>query len=84
MAVRSHPYRLHNLHKLKVMLEMGLIDESHSGWSSPIVLVYKSDGSIKQTQEVEGVDPPVLYLSYKLMDREVRYSTVKKECVAIK
>ncbi len=28
------------------MLEMGLIEESHSDWASPIILVPKTDGSV--------------------------------------
>ena len=36
------------------------------------------------TQQVEGVDRPVLYISRKLSQREMRYSTVGKECLAIR
>ncbi|KAM6938626.1 uncharacterized protein PEZ65_004871 [Lycodopsis pacificus] len=34
------------------------------------------------SQQVEGVDRPVLYISRKLSERETRYSTVEKECLA--
>ncbi len=53
MVVRSRPYRLPE-HKKKVvqseleaMLEMGVIEESRSDWVSPIVLVPKTDGSVR-------------------------------------
>ncbi|XP_060779260.1 uncharacterized protein LOC132887731 isoform X2 [Neoarius graeffei] len=36
------------------------------------------------SQEVEGEDCPVLYISRKLSLREGRYSTIEKECLAIK
>ncbi len=53
VVVRSRPYRLPE-HKKKVvqseleaMLEMGVIEKSHSDWASPIVLVPKTDGSVR-------------------------------------
>ena len=52
MTVRLRPYRLPEykrqtvLKELKSMLELGVIEESQSGWCSPIVLVVKKDGSI--------------------------------------
>ncbi len=48
MVVRSRPYRLPEHRKkvvqseLEAMLEMGVIEESHSNWVSPIVLVPKT------------------------------------------
>ncbi|XP_056277635.1 uncharacterized protein LOC130198493 [Pseudoliparis swirei] len=36
------------------------------------------------SQQVEGFDRPVLYISRKLSERERRYSTVEKECLAIR
>ena len=52
VSVRTRPYRLPE-HKKKLvqaeigaMLELGVIEESHSAWSSPMVLVGKPDGSI--------------------------------------
>ena len=53
VSVRTRPYQMPE-HKnilvqaeIRVMLELGVIEESHSTWSSPIVLVVKPDGSIR-------------------------------------
>ena len=49
--IKQHPYRLHPDKKTLVnkeveyMLEHGIIEQSNSSWSSPIVLVPKPDGS---------------------------------------
>ncbi|XP_032442308.1 uncharacterized protein LOC116734877 [Xiphophorus hellerii] len=40
-------------------------------------------GAVLQ-QEVDGERRPVVFLSRKLLDRETRYSTVEKECLAMK
>ncbi len=51
--MRSRPYRLPEHTKkvfqseLEAMLEMGVIEESHSDWASPIVFLPKTDGSVR-------------------------------------
>ena len=41
-------------------------------------------GAVLSQRDAEGNDHPVAYFSRKLLPREVRYSTIEKECLAIK
>ncbi|KAI7813488.1 hypothetical protein IRJ41_018565 [Triplophysa rosa] len=53
VVVRSRAYRLPEHRKkvvqaeLEAMLDLGVIEESNSDWASPIVLVPKTDGSVR-------------------------------------
>ena len=41
-------------------------------------------GAVLSQEDPEGEEHPIVYFSKKLLPREERYSTVKKECLAIK
>ena len=41
-------------------------------------------GAVLSQTDEEGLDYPVTYFSCKLLNREQKYSTVEKECIAIK
>ncbi len=81
VVVHSRPYRLPE-HKKKVVqseleatLEMGVIEESHSDWASPIVLVPKRDGSVRFCVDYCKVNAVLKFDAYqmprvdKLLDR---------------
>uniref|UniRef100_A0A671TSD1 ribonuclease H n=1 Tax=Sparus aurata TaxID=8175 RepID=A0A671TSD1_SPAAU len=81
VTVRSRPYRLPE-HKRKIvraelqaMLETGVIEESNSDWCCPIVLVRKSDGSIRfcvdyrRVNEVSKFDAYPMPRVDELLDR---------------
>lgn len=71
VEVRSRPYRLPK-HKKKVceeleaMLEMGIIEESHSDWASPIVLVPKANGSTRFCIDYRKVDAVSKFDAYPM------------------
>ena len=80
-TVRTRPYRLPE-HKRKLvqaenkaMLELGVIEESHSAWSSPIVLVGKPDESFRFCVDYKKVNDVSWFDAYpmprvdKLLDR---------------
>ena len=54
--IKQHAYRVNPQKRgqlqleVKHMLDMGLIEPSHSTWSSPCVLVPKKDGSLDFVQ----------------------------------
>ena len=66
------------------MLELGVIEESHSAWSSPIMLVGKPDGSIwfcvdyRKVNDVSRFDAYPMPRVDKLLDRlgTARFSTL--------
>ena len=56
-------------------------------FSLPFVLQADAEGrglGAVLSQQVRGVDRPVLYISRKLSEREARYSTMERECLAIR
>ncbi len=72
VVMRSRPYRLPE-HKKKVvqseleaMLEMRVIEESHSDWASPIVLVPKTDGSVRFCVDYRKVNAVSKFNAYPM------------------
>ena len=41
-------------------------------------------GAVLSQADAEGLDHPIAFFSKKLLDREQKYSTIEKECLAIK
>lgn len=41
-------------------------------------------GAVLSQQDQDGIEHPTAYFSHKLLPREVKYSTVEKECLAIR
>ncbi|KAL2095474.1 hypothetical protein ACEWY4_010193 [Coilia grayii] len=61
-TVRLRPYRIPEAQRQAIrqevqkMLDLGVLEESHSAWSSPIVLVGKPDGSIRFCNDYRKVN----------------------------
>jgi hypothetical protein len=59
-TVRKQPYRIPEAQReavkqeVEAMLRMGFVEESHSAWCSPIVLVPKPDGSLRFCNDFRG------------------------------
>ena len=56
-------------------------------WKDFVLQTNTSDfgvGTVLSQYDEEGIDNPVAFFSHKLLPREQRYSTVEKECLAIK
>ena len=61
---------------------------SSPDFSKPFILQTDASevgvGAILSQTDDEGLDHPVAYFSRKLLPREQKYSTIEKECLAIK
>jgi len=71
-TVRLRPYWIPEAHKetireeVRKMLTLGVIEESHSAWSSPIVRVGKLDGSLRFCNAYRKLNKISLFEAYPM------------------
>ena len=71
-TVRLRPYRIPEAKReaireeVRKMLDLGVVEESHSAWSSPIVLVGKPDGSIRFCNDYRKLNEISLFDTYPM------------------
>ncbi len=71
-VARSRPYHLPEHRKnvvreeLKAILDLGVIEESHCDWASPIVLVPKTDGSVRLCVDYRKVNAVSKFDAYPM------------------
>ena len=71
-VVRQRPYRVPEARRQAIkeevekMLRLGVIEESHSPWSSPIVLVPKPDGSLRFCNDFRKLNEVSKFDSYPM------------------
>ena len=71
-TVRLRPYRIPEARReairneVRKMLDLGVVEESHSAWSSPIVLVGKPDGSIRFCNDYRKLNEISLFDTYPM------------------
>ena len=72
VVIRQRPYRIPEARRkavqeeVKKMLQLGVIEESHSPWSSPIVIVPKPDGTLRFCNDFRKLNEVSLFDAYPM------------------
>ena len=73
IVVRQQPHQIPEARRKTVqedvskMLELGVIEESHSPWSSPIVIVPKPDGTLRFCNDFRKLNEVSLFDAYPML-----------------
>lgn len=83
--IRSRPYPLPNAlrgtvrDEVRKMLELGVIEESHSPYASPVVLVKKKDGSVRFCVDFRKLNQITIFDSEPIPDQEEIYTRISNK-----